>query len=98
MVKVYNCPEGIILTMLIPYCKVVKNEFFNLRNDLKNLLYFAKIILLGYLWSNLLDFHRNYCLTALGAVITGKKGLNLGLQSGAMELSGKGRSVAADKS
>ena len=98
MVKVYNSPEEFILTMLIPYCKVIKKKFINFLNDLKNMLYFAKIILWGYLWSNLIDFHRNYCLTALGAVITGKKGLNLGLQSGAMELSGKGRSVAADKS
>ena len=84
--------------MLIPYCKVIKTKFINFLNDLKNLLYFAKIILLGYLWSNLLDFHRNYCLTALGALITGKKGLKIGLQSGAMELSGKGRAVAADNS
>ncbi|OGR07515.1 MAG: hypothetical protein A3K23_00555 [Desulfobacca sp. RBG_16_58_9] len=98
MVKVYNCPEGIILTMLIPYCKVIKNEFFNLRNDLKNLLYFAKIIFLGCLWYNLLDFHMNFFMTALGALITEKKGLNLCLQSEAMELSGKGRAVAADNS
>ena len=98
MVKVYNSPEESILTMLIPYCKVIKKEFINFLNELKFLLYFAKIILLGYLWSNLLDFHRKSCLTALGALITGKKGLNLGLQSGALELSGKGRAMAADDS
>ena len=91
MVKVYNSPEEIILTMLIPYCKVLKKEFINFLNELNNLLYFAKIILLGYLWSKLLELPRNCCLTALGAVITGKKGLNLGLQGGPMELNGKCR-------
>jgi hypothetical protein len=98
MLKVYNSPEEIILTMLIPYCKVIKKEFINFLNEIKNLLYFAKIILLGYLWYNILDFHSKFCLTALGAIVTGKKGLNLGLQSGAMELSGKGRAMAADDS
>jgi hypothetical protein len=34
MVKVYNSPEESILTMLIPYCKVIKKEFINFLNDL----------------------------------------------------------------
>jgi hypothetical protein len=53
---------------------------------------------MGYFWSNLPELHRNCCLTAGGAVIIGKKGLTLGLQGRAMELNGKGRSVAAPNS